>query len=172
MTKEPSIREQFPICAKVRGLNGGWVSSNTLKITLLAAIVHEGVPQYESAHRVHVNTSQAKMGRLDIGGTPQKDNRCIYTGRFAHYSMTHEAQELAKRKRADREQSDTYVRLTSMAMPCNFSLPPRSVRSARGWQRQVDLGSWDCLKLKPDIHSMINASRMPCQDTGDRLKRT
>ena len=190
--RSPSLTTQFPVCTKMRALRGAPITGNTLKISLLAARIAGGVPEYLNAHRVQVPISAidalgaSRPEFVNIGGTPQTENNCYFTGRFSHYSMVYEAQELAWRKISDREQvawqnrnrnlpSHSSLRCTNphhdSACPCPTAADLRAHRVAgcalqrpwRPWQR-----AWQRAWQRGAIHAQTGTSRLHafagCQD--------
>jgi len=171
--RRPFVAEQFPVCAKVRGLGkSALVVGNILKISLLGARIRDGVPVYETAHRVEVKTSDRLHPYRSIGGLPQTDNGCVFTGRFSHYSMTLETQLLARRKAADDEQRAVYGRVTRLAGPCAWSRPALGTAPWRPPPAPLDpqhdddeRTAHECMSLLPHAQRYVNATRIPCQAT-------
>jgi hypothetical protein len=119
----PSLAEQFPRCAKLRGLSSrSPVQANILKIMLLRARIHGRAPHFINAHKIFVPPADAGGRTFVVGGTPQTNNHCIFLPqRFSHYSLTREALSLAVRKRDDGEYPVVYRQTTRLVTDCQLS---------------------------------------------------
>jgi len=186
---QPSIFEQYSMCAKMRGLGAGLIAANTLKISLLGARIFGGVPAYQSAHRVkilfadengaHSPNNTVHNNTMQIGGTPQGQNGCLYTGRYAHFSMTYEAFQLAWRKMSDKFDPNVYASTVGLSESCNASYKlPSSKWTTGSLDRSTtpstvssdetddqDGESKPCLRLHEEARRHANTTRMPCQET-------
>ena len=154
---QPSIFEQYSMCAKMRGLGATLITANPLKISLLGARIFGGVPAYQTAHRVKIPMERPRRNNTvhidtkQIGGTPLAQNGCLYTGRYAHFSMTYEAFQLARRKLSDNEERSVYESTVGLSESCNTD--------------EQDGESRPCLRLHQRAWRHANTTRMPCQET-------
>jgi hypothetical protein len=152
------LEQQFPLCARLRGLWGprvaagarGWkpIPGNPMKLTLVRAWAAGRVAAFTSAHRVeytHANKSTWRAGGFPGSG---RENCVLDPGRFSHFSMTREAVGLAQRKLADGEMTDTYNGTMRMFTPC-------AKRRAAGSET-------GCLKFRRDVHSLIRDRQANC----------
>ena len=120
----PALDEQFPLCTRLRGMDGRRqpIYGNPMKLTLIRARGAGRVAAFTSAHRViyRVHSDNVSSSHSwKAGGFPGSKNNCLLDrSRFSHFSMTREAVGLAQRKLNDHESSRTYNETLQLVRPC------------------------------------------------------
>ena len=121
----PTLDEQFPLCARLRGMNSkrSPIYGNPMKLTLVRARAAGRVATFTSPHHVIYRVTSGSVSSSHswkAGGFPgsSRENCVLDSGRFSHFSMTREAVGLAQRKLNDRESSRTYNETVQLVKPC------------------------------------------------------